>query len=131
MAYVKAGKTCYGQRARFVCGGSECLLAREWDIVLTSCVLHHLNDGEALRLLSLASECVKRTGVFICGDPVLLEFGSPIARSTILRDRGRYMRTPEAYLALLGRTFPKVQHSLHEDLMYIPYSHIIAKCRGE
>ena len=130
LAYVQAAKRRYGDRAAFVCASSECILAQEWDVVLTCCVLHHLDDEGVLRLLGQAREWVKGTGVFICADPVLIESGSPIARSMISRDRGLHVRSPEGYLALLTRVFPNVRHSLHDSLMYIPYNHFIAQCRG-
>jgi hypothetical protein len=43
-------------------------------------------------------------------------------------DRGRYVRTREAYLALARPSFRGVKAFLRQDLLLIPYTHIILEC---
>jgi hypothetical protein len=64
-------------------------------------------------------------GRFVTVDNCFTENQSPAARALIRRDRGRNVRTPGQYQALIERVFDRVACDIRHDLLRIPYSHII------
>jgi SAM-dependent methyltransferase len=100
----------------------------EFDRVLAKSILHHLNDDEARRLFALAFERLKPGGVLVTFDGVFVEHQSSIARYIISKDRGRHVRSSEGYAALARTSFNRVQSYIRDDLLAIPYTHLIMKC---
>src|SRR5205823_7002829 len=93
-------------------------------------VLHHLDDKEAIDLFQVARAALKPGGKLITFDGCFCEGQSRIARYLLERDRGKFVRTAEAYVALARKAFENVEVTLRHDLLRLPYSHIIMKCTG-
>ena len=130
-AYISAATERYGSRGRFYCRA----VTREtiegigtFDLVLASGVLHHLTDAESLDLFQLASRALKPGGRLVTLDGCFEPNQSIVARFLLKSDRGNFVRTREQYLALAQQAFPATKYSIREDLLLIPYTHIIMEC---
>ncbi|MCB4364624.1 methyltransferase domain-containing protein [Hydrogenophaga taeniospiralis] len=130
LEYVSAAKKKYGARGHFHCGLlSESLLADlpKFDRVLALGVLHHLDDGQAREVFSLAHKALEDNGRMIAIDPCLADDQSAIARYLISKDRGQNVRDAEAYATLANGSFPRVHGEIHHR-RWIPYTHWIMEC---
>lgn len=129
--YVEYARRKYAGRGRFHCERVSRLsvpLDHDFDIVLASALLHHLNDDEARDLFRVAAGALKPEGVLITCDIVFVEGQSRIARYLISKDRGRHVRTPTRYECLARDVFARVETSTRHDLLRIPYSHFFMNC---
>jgi SAM-dependent methyltransferase len=100
----------------------------DFDIVLATGLLHHLNDDDALRLFELANSTLKPGGRLITLDGCYVKGQSWLASLIMSKDRGKYVRTKDRYLSLSSEVFTNIQVSVHHDLIRIPYTHIIMEC---
>jgi SAM-dependent methyltransferase len=133
-SYIDSANARYGDRAAFihagidnVCDKIECGV----DIVLALAVLHHLNDHQARQLFRAARALLKSGGRLVTYDCVLTSPQHPIARLLIRMDRGRYVRTAEAYLALAREFFSCIEFETRHDLLRVPYDHFIMVCKRD
>ena len=129
--YIAAAQRRYGARGRFVCGDVNRAPADArgaFDRILAIGLLHHLEDGEAQALMTLARSLLTPNGHFLTFDSCYRDEQPRIARFLIDRDRGRNTRTEPAYLALARGTFPSAASFVREDLLRVPYTHIILRC---
>lgn len=102
-----------------------------FDIVLALGIVHHLDDAEATDLFRLGQTALKRGGRMITLDGCYVQ-GQPKAEQYLLsRDRGLFVRTEEEYRALAQAWFRTVKGSLRQDLLRIPYTHLILECFRE
>ena len=99
-----------------------------FDIVLALGILHHLDDGEATRLLSLAKSVLKARGRLLCVDPCYIDGQSSIARLIISLDRGQNVRREAEYETLARGVFAEVTASVRHDLNNIPFTHLVMEC---
>jgi hypothetical protein len=51
-----------------------------------------------------------------------------LAQFILSNDRGKYVRTKDAYFRLAAEVFKDIQVNIHNDLLRIPYTHIIMEC---
>ena len=132
-AYIKYAEKRFGSRGTFL----TTKVAREtitkfsffdFDMVLATGVLHHLNDDEAIQALELARSVLKPGGRLITFDGCYIKGQSWLARFILSKDRGKYVRTKDEYLSLASELFKDIQFSIHHDLIRIPYTHIIMEC---
>ena len=93
-------------------------------------VLHHLSDAEADHVFGLGARALADGGRMFSNDPSLVPGQSRLARAVIQRDRGRNVRSPEAYRALAEARFSHVTVDVRHDLLHIPYSHALLTCAG-
>lgn len=100
-----------------------------FDIVLAFGLLHHLDDDEAAMLFSLAAQALKPEGRLITIDPVYVTPQNGLARWIISQDRGRNVRTPDAYAELARGRFARINPVVRHDMLNIPYSHLILECK--
>jgi SAM-dependent methyltransferase len=100
----------------------------KFDIVLAIGVLHHLTDQEALQLLDLARAVLRPGGRLVTLDPCFAEGQSPIARYLVSRDRGRHVRTSDAYRKLASAYFPVFAAEVRHDIARFPYTHFVMEC---
>jgi len=130
-AYINQARQRFGERGTF-----KAELVREaslqdmepFDIILAFGLLHHLGDDEARTLFSLASQALKKGGKLITIDPVFTTGQHPFAHWIISKDRGQNVRTPDQYIDLASTQFGQVQGEIRNDLLNVPYSHMILTC---
>jgi len=133
-AYIDSARARFGSRGRFFRSAAtrEALSDLDsFDIVMAVGVLHHLDDDEAGELFSMAHEALAPGGRLITFDGCYRDGQSRIARMLLDHDRGRHVRTREDYLALAEGSFSSVSIHLREDLLRVPYTHVILECRLE
>jgi ubiquinone/menaquinone biosynthesis C-methylase UbiE len=130
-SYINAAIRKYKDRGTFFCGKvtADAVSDVNADIVLASGVLHHLNDQECEDLFTLAYNSLKKGGRLITLDGCYVEGQSRLARYIISKDRGQYVRQPQQYRELAVRIFSDVNTDISNDLIRIPYTHIIMECR--
>ena len=131
--YINSAKKRFGNRGTFLTkkvnkDSNNELSSFDFDIVLASGVLHHLNDGEAIQLFDLARSALKVGGRLITLDGCYIKGQSWLARFILSKDRGKYVRTRDQYLGLARKLFTHIKVFIHHDLIRIPYTHIIMEC---
>jgi hypothetical protein len=130
--YIESARMRFGHRATFHCqavspqfrGGPA-----RFDIAMANGVLHHLDDAQALDLLMLARDSLEEGGRLVTLDGCYISNQSSIARLLLKMDRGKHVRAPEAYVALARRAFGTVVPHVRQDLLRIPYTHLIMQCQ--
>jgi SAM-dependent methyltransferase len=103
----------------------------EFDVVLATGVLHHLDDAQALELLRTAASALRPTGRLLAVEPTFTIGQNRFARALIARDRGQHVRTPEQYAALAKSAFGWARTSVRQDLLRVPYTHCVLESGGE
>lgn len=129
--YILAAQKRFGNSGNFFCkevAADDIQEANDFDIVLANGVLHHLDDNRALALFQLARHCLKSGGRLMTIDCCYVEKQSPVARFLISKDRGKYARTKNGYVDLASQVFDSVKVIMRDDLLRIPYTHIIMEC---
>lgn len=131
--YIHAAKKHFGNKGTFFKRkvGKDTLKElslSNFDIVLATAVLHHLNDDEALQLFEIAKSALKPHGRLITLDGCYTEGQSRLKHFLLSSDRGRYVRTEDQYYALASKIFSDIKASIHQNLNRIPYTHIIMEC---
>jgi 2-polyprenyl-3-methyl-5-hydroxy-6-metoxy-1,4-benzoquinol methylase len=131
-AYIEFAKIKYRGRGQFHCRSVEKAVLpgdpHSYDIVTANAILHHLPDGEAATLFQLAHHALKPGGRLVTFDGCYVQNQNKIARYLLSHDRGKYVRTTEGYLALAKETFATVDHKIYENLLRLPYTHIVLEC---
>jgi SAM-dependent methyltransferase len=132
-SYIESATARYGARGQFYCQRVSEAKAyvdqvNSFDIALATGVLHHLDDAEAIELFQIAHRALRPGGRLVTFDGVYVDGQSRIARYLLSRDRGQYVRRPEGYAELARRVFGAVEVSIRDDLLRIPYTHIILEC---
>lgn len=132
-SYIASATRRYGHRGQFFCQRvSEAQVFLEqpesFDIVLAIGVLHHLDDAEALQLFEIARHALKKGGRLVTYDGCYVPGQSRAATYLLSRDRGRFVRDEKGYTSLARSRFDEVRTSIRDDLLRIPYTHIIMEC---
>ena len=127
--YIQAASLRYGERGTFICANVTEITQPDsnFDVVLAIGILHHLNDDEAASLLQLAKRSLKKGGYLITLDGVYMRNQRKLSKFLLDRDRGMYVRTKAAYQALSESVFSNVEVKLIDDLIRLPYDHIIMR----
>ncbi len=129
-AYVEEATARFSPRARFLCTDALSLSADEigtFNVVTARGFMHHLSDDKVNTLIDSIPGLLAPGGRFVTVDPARTSPQNPIARFMINQDRGRHIRQPEDYEALVGRRF-ETSVTVRTDLLRIPYTHAI--CEG-
>jgi len=132
-AYIAQARSHFGNRGRFhaeLVQNATFSDAGRFDLVLAFGLMHHLDDGQTHALFTLAGNALSENGVLITMDPCYAQGQSRIARWIIGKDRGQNIRYPEQYRLLADKHFSYVQEHLRQDMLYIPYTHLILICRN-
>jgi SAM-dependent methyltransferase len=130
-AYIAAATRRFGARATFAVQNVEADLDghyADFDIVLATGVVHHLDDEHARALFTIAKTALKPGGVLVTLDGCYLAGQSRLARALLDRDRGNFVRTQAEYVRLASATFTDVEAYVRSDLLRIPYTHLIMRC---
>jgi SAM-dependent methyltransferase len=93
------------------------------DSVMLLGLLHHLSDEQARGLLNLAGRALAPDGRVISVDTCFEPRQGRISRWMSANDRGEHVRSPEAFVALAGESFAKVDGEVVDDATRIPSSH--------
>ena len=129
--YIASARARHGAKGRFeiqTVGADFQYEYSDFDVVLATGVVHHLDDEDALGLFRLAKSALKPHGVLVTLDGAFVEGQPMLARFLARSDRGRYVRSPEEYLRLSKTVFPRVDMHVSTDLLRIPYTHVILRC---
>ena len=130
--YIESAQARFGHRATFHCqsiSAGFASLYSGFDIAMANGVLHHLKDAQALVLLDGARYALGRYGRFVSLDGCYVPNQSPIAKWLIDHDRGKHVRTPDAYLSLARKIFRTVVPHVRHNLNRFPYTHYIMECQ--
>jgi len=130
-SYIASARERYGRRGEFVCelvSHHNISDLGSFDIVIALGLIHHLDDSEARDLFRLCYKSLKPGGRLVTNDGCYTDQQSLIERYLLSRDRGRYVRTEAQYLALAHTWFQQVNPHLREDVLRIPYTHLIMEC---
>ena len=128
--YIERAKRTFKSLGNFRCKlfeVSDLPLLPKFDVVLLSGVLHHLDDGEAGRICSLARRALKTGGRLVTIDPCLVPGQNFVARYLIGKDRGQNVRNEMGYRALAAEHFDSVQIDV-VNKSWIPYTHCFMIC---
>ena len=129
--YIDSASARFGSRGRFACEtvtSKTLQTLAAFDIVLAVGILHHLDDHEAIALLTLAKNALVPGGRLITLDVCYVEGQSPIARFIISRDRGQNVRNNAGYEGLARAVFVRVEGVVRHDLARVPLTHLIMEC---
>jgi SAM-dependent methyltransferase len=124
--HVEHARALYGERARFILGDASRDLQEEagtFDLVVVSALLHHLDDYQALGMLSRLCELLKPGARLVTFDNVWLERQNPIAWALNKLDSGRNVRFASEYSRLVADLPVLVEERLYHNLLRIPYDH--------
>jgi SAM-dependent methyltransferase len=128
--YIAYARVRFGDRAEFYVNDATAIdvSAGRFDLAVSLGVLHHLDDAEARQLLRSAARALGPTGRMVTLDGAFVQAQSRAARFIISRDRGRHVRTPDAYMELAASAFSDITLVIREDLLRIPYTHCVLEC---
>jgi SAM-dependent methyltransferase len=131
--YIESAKHRHGAAGRFFCGDvAEMSFESEegtYDLVLAHGILHHIDDQRARNLFALARAMLKSGGRLVTVDPCYCPGQSRAAHWVVSRDRGKFVRETGHYLRLASSSFSDVTSIVRHDLLRIPYSQILLRCR--
>jgi cyclopropane fatty-acyl-phospholipid synthase-like methyltransferase len=132
--YIEAAQRRFGAAGRFLVADVGAATVGEergqFDIVLATGVLHHLDDERAARLFELARLALKPGGRLITYDGCYVPEQSRMARWVLSQDRGKFVRNRDEYVRLASAYFPTIRHHVRHDLLHIPYTHLIMYCEN-
>jgi SAM-dependent methyltransferase len=128
--YIEHARERFGDRADFRVASGDSLPSdlEGFDLAIAIAVLHHLDDDQARSLLAGAAAALGPDGRFVAIDCVFAPGQSRAARAVISRDRGQHVRDEPGYVALAETAFGTVRATRRDDLLRIPYTHLILEC---
>lgn len=124
-AYINAATRIYGERGQFFCDDVAAFGkygVKDFDVVLATGILHHLDDRGAVDLMTLAKSALRTGGHLHTADPCLFAGQPAITQFIIRRDRGQHVRSPDEYRQLVGKIFKKSTVHLENGLLPFPHS---------
>ncbi len=130
-SYIEYAKRRFGKQGHFRCElFSEKTASQipKADMVLLMGVLHHLDDREALALLSLIRSALRPDGCLLTLDGCYRPGQSRIERYFLDSDRGKHIRESSEYGRMAQKVFGEVVSTVREDLFFIPQSTVILTC---
>ena len=126
--YIDYAKKKYGSRGEFHCMELTTENAHQFgqfDLVLLNGVLHHIDDAGVLALLTLLRQSLSPGGRIMTLDGCYYESMSRWSRYFLDHDRGAFVRTESAYLALARQLFKDITYEHRKDLFGIPYDALV------
>jgi 2-polyprenyl-3-methyl-5-hydroxy-6-metoxy-1,4-benzoquinol methylase len=130
-SYIQKAQEKYGTRGKFFCEdvtNFEFKGNEKFDRILILSVLHHLEDEQVHKILSVLTKLLKPDGYLLVQENTFVKGQSLIAKAIIKMDRGQNVRKPEGYLNLCQAHFKNCTYEIRHDLLRIPYTHILIKC---
>lgn len=130
--YIEAAKRRFGAAGRFLCADVGLATIEQergqFDLVLATGVLHHLDDERAGSLFDLARVALRPGGRLITYDGCYVPEQSRLARWVLSKDRGKFVRTRDEYVRLASSFFSQIEPHVRHDVLRIPYTHLIMYC---
>ena len=126
--YIATGRQAHPKATLFVgtCATVADEISGPFDLAVSFGVLHHVDDEEAKRIAQFAFDRLAPGGRFVALDPTLLPRQNPIARLLAKLDRGKHVRSPQEYRALVASVFgDDVQSHVESRLLRVPYNHSV------
>jgi len=131
-AYIASAKRKYADRGTFVRGDTKTVWDDprfyDADIVTAFGILHHMNDEEATHCLRFAYHILKERGRFLSFDGCRVPNQEFLSKYFMSRDRGRNIRTEEAYCDLARSVFQNVHSWVDMRPLRIPYVIVVLEC---
>lgn len=97
----------------------------KFDLIILCGVLHHLDDGEIDKMLWRLSALLNTDGELRTFDGVYTEDQPILAKYALDNDRGKFIRTAAAYERLITKHLPDATYIIYDNLLRIPYTHIV------
>jgi len=130
--YIQAARCRFGARGEFVVGDTGTLMTdrrlRDADIVMCSGVLHHLDDHEVRSVVQFAYQALKPKGRFVSIEPCWVRKQGAVSRWIMSHDRGKNIRTEDAYRQLLATAFADIQTVVYMKAIRIPSVAVAIEC---
>ena len=129
--YINYARKKYGDRATFHNQRVSTMNledAGRFDIVLADGLLHHLSDKEAHDLFNIAHLALRDDGFLFTADPTIVPDQSWIDRLICTSDRGRHVRSPEAYEEIARGVFPRIDVHVIKNVSNRPQTGCFMKC---
>lgn len=123
--YIAHAQEQFGTRAIFhdrLLLAEEAATLEKVDLAMAIGVLHHMSDVEVESFLRLVSTVMKPGARLLTLDGCYVKGQNLIARFLISQDRGKNVRTPEAYAALCKRVFGTSVSGVVEHRKWPPYT---------
>lgn len=98
----------------------------DFDVVLLSGVLHHLDDKLAIALLTDCSKVLNSSGKIFTIDPVRVPKASKLEVYLINSDRGKFVRTNIAYDQLIPTNISRKSIEVVKSVGFLPQSTRVA-----
>jgi SAM-dependent methyltransferase len=116
--YIDIARQKFGDLGEFHCMDvvDADLDSDSFDVVIAWGILHHLDNGQADHLVSLAARFLRKDGRLLTGDSTEAPKTGRLARWLLGKDRGQAIRTPEGYAELTKKRFGSVT----SDVMRMP-----------
>jgi SAM-dependent methyltransferase len=131
-AYISYANKKYGnERRTFLCQPLDMALVSRMDkfnLVLMNGLLHHLPNNDAIKLLQLGKQALKKEGMLLTMDGCYQPNQSRVAKWLLDMDRGKHVRNQAGYVALVRDVFSSVEVYIRSDIAIIPYTFIIMRC---
>lgn len=128
--YIDEAVKRYGPRGKFNCALLEQATVDDFepfDVVIATGLLHHLDDGQALRLMQLAWSALKPGGRLVTNDPCFTEKQNFISYFLVSRDRGQNVRKQNEYSSLAEVIFAHTKAEV-KHWPFIPYTRLTMEC---
>ena len=100
-------------------------IENDFDIVIASDILHHLNNTDVMNLIEVAKKSLKPNGHFIAVDPIKTEQQNTVEKYLMKNDRGKYIRAKEENLNLLKLYFSQINTTTLQGSYFIPWTECV------
>jgi SAM-dependent methyltransferase len=130
--YIAHARKHFGNQGSFFCQPFDEASAQVHgpvDVAMMNGLIHHLDDGTATQLLQAVRKALKPAGVLFTLDGCFREGQSMIAKKLLENDRGKHIRTEQAYGDLYRSSFEDVTLHIREDVSRLPYTFVVGLLR--
>lgn len=131
-SYIKKAAKTYGTSSEFYVADVAdvpSITASKFDRILLLAVIHHLSDSQVTQLLGHCRNLLKPSGFVVSADPTFIPKQHLVSYAISRFDRGRFVRTPEAYDQLFKSDFKTRELQVRNDLLWVPSSTAVISAR--